>query len=358
MSLPTRVTVEDVYAVCSYLVTKPTGATTKETSAVVDKKHLDTRKLAAMKDWSLVDEVDGKYKITDAGRELVRSEAGKAQVFGNVIRKTPPYLAVIERVAHKHEDTLTATDVAAHWHDHFKGEVGGTDDMLNTQAIVFFQVATGAGLGTQIVGRKGQSTRFSFNMEAIAAFVSGTQTAQLQVKEKVKPEPESALNSNEISEETSLHEETPPPSTLGQAIFIAHGKNKKPLEQLKKILDQFKIPYRVALEEANLGRPISGKVRDIMKSCNCAILIFSADEELKDKEGNPIWRPSENVVHELGATAFLYDNRIVIMKEEGVTFPSNFRDIGYISFNKDQLDAKALDILKELIGFGIVKVST
>lgn len=46
------------------------------------------------------------------------------------------------------------------------------------------------------------------------------------------------------------------------------------------------------------------------------------------------------------------------MKEETVTFPSNFRDIGYISFEKDQLEAKAMDVLKELIGFGIVKVST
>ena len=94
-----------------------------------------------------------------------------------------------------------------------------------------------------------------------------------------------------------------------------------------------------------------------MESCNCAILIFSADEEFKDKEGNVIWRPSENVVYELGASGYLYDNRIVIMKEDAVHFPSNFRDIGYISFEKDKLSAKTMDILKELIGFGIVRIS-
>lgn len=144
---------------------------------------------------------------------------------------------------------------------------------------------------------------------------------------------------------------------LGQSIFIAHGKNKKPLEQLKKILDQFRIPYKVAIDEPNLGRPISGKVREIMKACNCAVLIFTADEELRDKDGKAIWRPSENVVYELGATGYLYDNRIVIMKEDKVDFPSNFQDIGYIAFKEDQLEAKAIDILKELIGFGIVRVS-
>jgi predicted nucleotide-binding protein len=145
---------------------------------------------------------------------------------------------------------------------------------------------------------------------------------------------------------------------LGQGIFVAHGKNKKPLEQLKQTLDQFKIPYKVAVDEPNLGRPIGSKIRDIMQACNCAILIFTADEEFQDKKGNVTWRPSENVIYELGAAGYLYDNKIVIMKEDDVVFPSNFRDLGHISFAKDQLDAKSMDVLKELIGFGIVKVST
>jgi len=149
--------------------------------------------------------------------------------------------------------------------------------------------------------------------------------------------------------------ETPPPQPpkkddlgtltkkeLGQGIFIAHGKNKKPLEQLKKILDQFRVPYKVAVDEPNLGRPIGAKVKEIMGSCNCAILIFTADEEFIDKNGNSVWRPSENVVYELGASGYLYGSRIVILKEEEVQFPTNFQDLGYISFAKDQLEAKEL----------------
>ncbi len=100
-----------------------------------------------------------------------------------------------------------------------------------------------------------------------------------------------------------------------------------------------------------------------MHECNCAILIFTADEQFYAKnskgEEEVVWRPSENVVHELGACGYLYENRIVIIKEDKVNFPSNFRDLGYISFSAEiGLEAKAMDILKELIGFGIVKVST
>lgn len=360
MSLPTRITTEDIHTLCSYLATKPTGATMKEIRGVVDKKHLDPRKMAAMTEWNLIDEADGKYKVTSGGREYVKSESAKVQVLSGIIRRTPAYLGIIERVAHRKEDTLSATDVAAHWHDHFRDSVSEGEEELNRQAMAFFQVAGGAELGTLIIGRKGSPTRFSFNMETVNVFVSA-QPARQSSEIIESPDANGEATDEEITGEVRETGADTTPSTapsLGQGIFVAHGKSKKPLEQLKKILDQFRIPYKVAVEEPNLGRPISAKVRDTMKSCNCAILIFSADEEFKDRDGNVIWRPSENVVYELGATAFLYDNRIVIMREEGVTFPSNFRDIGYITFDKDQLDAKALDILKELIGFGIVKVST
>jgi predicted nucleotide-binding protein len=95
-----------------------------------------------------------------------------------------------------------------------------------------------------------------------------------------------------------------------------------------------------------------------MQGCNCAILIFTTDEGFPNTSAKTVWRPSENVVFELGASGYLYGTRIVFMKEEGVNFPTNFSDLGYISFSKDQLEAKAMDVLKELIGFGIVKVST
>lgn len=140
-------------------------------------------------------------------------------------------------------------------------------------------------------------------------------------------------------------------------IFIGHGKNKKPLEKLQKFLSSFQIPYKVTTEEANLGRPIPQKVRETMLQCGSAILIFTRDEKLFDENGIEVWRPSENVVHELGAASLLYEDRIVIFKENGLHFPTNFQSIGYIEFEVDSIDSKTADLLKELIGFGLVKVT-
>ena len=50
-------------------------------------------------------------------------------------------------------------------------------------------------------------------------------------------------------------------------IFVAHGKNRRPLEQLERMLTKIKVPYKVAQEEPNTGRPVSMKVAELMKQC-------------------------------------------------------------------------------------------
>jgi predicted nucleotide-binding protein len=148
------------------------------------------------------------------------------------------------------------------------------------------------------------------------------------------------------------------PVTRPSAIFVGHGKNRGPLEKLQKILDEFKVPYKVVVDLPNLGRPIPDKVKDTMEECNSAILIFTKDEEFRDADGKELWRPSENVVFELGAASYAYEDRVVILKEKGITFPTNFSSVGYIEFEENGIEAKAVDILKELIGFGLVKITT
>lgn len=153
---------------------------------------------------------------------------------------------------------------------------------------------------------------------------------------------------------------TPPPlapTPVVNQIFVIHGKNTAPLEQLKSILSEFKVPYKVVVDEPHVGRPISQKVADSMKVCTSAIAIFTADEEYTDAKGNKFYRPSDNVVYELGAASYLYQKKIVILKEEGVSLASDFSDLGYIPFEKDEIKAKAMDIIKELIGFGLLKVT-
>lgn len=148
---------------------------------------------------------------------------------------------------------------------------------------------------------------------------------------------------------------TPPEKP--KQIFVAHGKNKKPLEQLEKILTKFKVKYKVAIDEPHIGRPIGEKVAELMKDCTSGIFIFTADEETRDAEGNTVYRPSDNVVFELGAGTVLYGKKIVIFREESTKFGSDFTEFGHITFEKDKLDAKGTELLQELVEQGFLTIN-
>ena len=122
------------------------------------------------------------------------------------------------------------------------------------------------------------------------------------------------------------------------------------------MLDQFKIPYKVAVDEPHGGRPISHKVATLMNECSAAIFVFTKDEEFRLADGTSVWRPSENIVYELGAAAVLYGSKIIIFKEEGIRFASDFQDLGYITFAPGEIGSRALDLLKELIALEFIRV--
>ena len=174
-------------------------------------------------------------------------------------------------------------------------------------------------------------------------------------KEQDTPKKEDYKEDTEITKQTTIAVPAPT-ADVSKLIFIAHGKNKKPVEQLKGLLDQFNVPFVIAEEEPHSGRPISIKVAQTMQTCSSAIFVFTSDEEYMTSSGDKVFKPSDNVVYELGAASVLYGKKIVIFKEEGVEFASDFKDLGYISFEKDKLNAKAIDLLRELIGFGFLKV--
>ena len=93
-----------------------------------------------------------------------------------------------------------------------------------------------------------------------------------------------------------------------------------------------------------------------MRDCSAGIFIFTADEEFKDEMGAPVKRPNENVIFELGAASLLYGRKIVILKESGVAFPSDFSDLGWIEFEQDNVEAKAMDLLRELIALDALRL--
>ena len=349
MSLPIRTTLDDIHAVCAYLVTKPTGATLAEAKAVLDKKHLDGRKLTALKFWSLIEDDGNKMKITQQGRQCVRdSGSSRSKVLREVVGRVLPYRTIVERVAHHREESISAVEVAAHWHEHFSSDVSDSEKILNDQAVCFFQIAQGADLGTLTIGRKGMPTRFDFDTDAAAAFVNG------------RSEPsEHKLPTDEDSDELDL------PQAVGHGneravnatescnrVFITHGRNRKILDQVKELVAYGKFEAVVAMEHETAAKPVPKKVMDDMRMCKAAVIHVSAEEMLYDKEGNEIPQINENVLIEIGAAMALYGDKFVLLVEEGVSLPSNLQGLYECRYEGDELNMPAtMKLLKAFSEF-------
>lgn len=344
--LPIRTTLADIDALCSYLITKPTGATMSEAKAVLDSKVLDGRKVNALKTWGLLDDASGKMVVSDRGR-LVGKDKGarRAEALREVVASIPPYRAIVERAVHRGELTISAVDVAAHWHQHFKADVSPNDKILNDQAVCFFQVAEGADLGKLVIGRKGQPTRFEFDASNSRALAEGTVPS-------VRSDGPIFEDLAGVSDEAGAGESDASPAfdgirkpeggaERGNRVFITHGKNKKILEQVKELVAFGKFEPVVAQERETAAKPVPDKVMDEMRACQAAVIHVGSEGSLLDSNGTQIPQINGNVLIEIGAAMALYGRNFILLVEDGVELPSNLQGLYECRYSGDELNMPA-----------------
>lgn len=358
MSLPVRGTIADVTAVSRYLASKPTGATTADAKRVLDAKHLDTRKVSALKAWGFVSDDNGRMKVTETGRLVIKDEAGQVAAFRQVVRGFEPYMAVLERAAHRNETSLTATEIAAHWHEHYPGEASDNDDILNDQAICFLQAVEGAGLGTITVGRRGASTRIDLALEKVTAFVEadpGSSGFEITHEESVPiniPIGKTTPQNVAPSILSGQRQESSPSIPKNDRVFITHGKNDKIVSQLKEIVTFGRFKPIVAEEHETVSKPVPDKVLDEMRACFAGIIHVAGERVLIDDAGNKHHVINENVLIEIGAALALYGRNVILLVEKGVQLPSNLQGLYECRYEGDKLDGDAtMKLLKAFNDF-------
>ncbi|MCE2469448.1 MAG: nucleotide-binding protein [Dehalococcoidia bacterium] len=328
-------------AICTYLATKPIGATLTETKAVVANKYLDGRKLTALKFWVIAEEDSGKLKITERGRRIVKeSAASRIEAMREIVRDVKPYTAFVEKVVHRHESTATATDVAAHWHDHFKDAVSDSEKILKDQAICFFHVAQEVDLGTLVFGRKGLSTRFDFDNDKSSRFISMQPSNEQQAAlEAVESEEEDWPSQVNDQEEGGINKSAAADSNQ---VFITHGANEKILSQLKELVTYGRFEPVVAMEHETSAKPVPQKVMSAMRTCRAAVIHVGTDKVLSDQAGNEVPQINANVLIEIGAAMALYGDKFILLVEEGLELPFNLQGLYECRYQGDELNMPAI----------------
>ncbi len=133
---------------------------------------------------------------------------------------------------------------------------------------------------------------------------------------------------------------TPPahPTSTVESVFIAHGKNKRILDQVKQIVEFGRFMPVVTEEEESTAIPVPEKVIGAMHKCQAGIIIVSADEKVTDSDGHEQYKINENVLIEIGAATVLYRKKVILLWDSRIPVPSNLQGLYRCDFEGTSLD--------------------
>ncbi len=144
----------------------------------------------------------------------------------------------------------------------------------------------------------------------------------------------------EIDGDQARRQQSPPPPS-NDRVFISHGKNQQIREQLKELLVFGKFQPIVSVERETTSKPVPHKVMGDMRSCFAGIIHVGAEEEFLDQEGKAHKFVNQNVLIEIGAAMALYDQRFILLVEEGATLPSNLQGLYEVRYTGEKLNYEA-----------------
>lgn len=135
-------------------------------------------------------------------------------------------------------------------------------------------------------------------------------------------------------------------------VFISHSGKTEALTELRDYLDELGIEKLIVIKKPNLDREINVKVEAYLDETDFVIILATGDS--KDRNNNPI--PAGNVIHEIGLAQAKpkFKGKIIYLLEEGVDLPTNIKPKGYIRFNRDNIEHKFGDIVKEIREMGFL----
>ena len=221
MTLPIKTTFEDVDALTKYLRSQVGWVEIDKAKTAIPAKHLDNRKLDAMKFIGLLDRDGPNIKLSSSGQAYADGdEAARSQVLQRSLRSVPLYLETLEWLHHSSKGDQTKTQIANYWHDSHFGKLDSTTGAALTDAVIFFmRVVEASGLSHFVPAGRGRPESFlQVDATALQEFVSEAPGAD-DPHPGSPPEPSLPV----VTTPAALPALTAPPQAAAPAVSLVPG---------------------------------------------------------------------------------------------------------------------------------------
>ena len=143
---------------------------------VIPSKHVDGRKLEAMKYLGIIERDGNNIKLSPAGQDYAAADpSGKALAIQACLANIPLYYETIEWLHHSGKGDQTKTQLANYWHDHQSAKLEGASGAALTDATIFFmRVIEASGISHFVPAGRGRPESYlEVDAEAIKTFLAG-----------------------------------------------------------------------------------------------------------------------------------------------------------------------------------------
>lgn len=357
--LPLLATANDVRGVVHYLRKRPAGVTLGEAVDAVKKQAFEPGKLAAYELLGLTVRDGDRFKLSQLGWEMARRLEPEAQAFRALLHNVEPYRAVLEWAHRRRLAVITHPEVAAHWREHYPEALGiSTPKMVEGHVVCFFQLCQAAALGTHVIGKKGQPTRLRLDDDELPACGRSLSIAELR-EASAEPFDVSAdkLNSrhaapaSDSARETGARESTPAHAARVNRVFVSCGGDAAEIaERVRATLDFADIECRVVIRENHAASMIAPGAAQIMRGCEAGIIIVGRDDCVREGAGD--YSPAQSLQVQIGASAVLYNHRVLLMWEGRVPVPASLASLPRCEYERDGLSWETgMEMMKAVKSF-------
>ena len=252
----------------------------------------------------------GRLKLAPLGWEMAQLMEPEVTAFRALLDHLEPYRAVLQWVYQQQIERLLQQDVANFWDQHCSAALGLSDERTRESYVLcFFQLCQAAALGTHINGRKGQPSRLRLDGEELRDYLA-------EKPKPLRPRPELTLA----------------PAPTGQAqIFISFHEQSGLAAQIAEALDLADLSGRAAERTTTSDEILPAVILRAMRQCAAGVFLLADG----DFTNNGLLAAETQIT--LGAALALYDQRVLLLHEQGLKLPATLQKLAVCTYTDNTL---------------------
>ena len=136
-----------------------------------------------------------------------------------------------------------------------------------------------------------------------------------------------------------------------KSVFIGHIGDSDAADYVVSMLDEFGIlTASPQIPENDARLLVPQEVSQAMRESCAAILVF--------RSGDDVWSSRDKMIGMLGASSVLFDDRVVLLHEDGERMSISLDGLNHIDFDRERPGESGMNLLVALHKAGVISVAT